>query len=62
MGEFINIFSFFPDDEILLLLLLPLLNESKNAELLTMTYGSLVTQLLRDYEDPEEVNIQLEKM
>ncbi len=33
-----------------------------NAELLIMTYGSLVTQLLRDYEDAEEVNKQLEKI
>jgi hypothetical protein len=27
-----------------------------------MTYGSLVTQLLRDFEDTDAVNKQLEKM
>ncbi|EKX45972.1 trafficking protein particle complex subunit 3 [Guillardia theta CCMP2712] len=33
-----------------------------NAELFTLTYGSMVQQLLKDYEDPNEVNIQLDKM
>ncbi len=33
-----------------------------NAELLTLTYGALVSQLVRDYEDPKEVNAQLEQM
>ena len=33
-----------------------------NAELFAMTYGSLVAQLLKDYEDYHEVNQQLEKM
>ncbi|KAL4233025.1 Trafficking protein particle complex subunit 3 [Mactra antiquata] len=33
-----------------------------NGELFTLTYGALVAQLLRDYEDDEEVNKQLEKM
>lgn len=38
------------------------MQHTQNAELLTMTYGSLVIQLLKDYEDVEEVNKQLEKM
>ncbi|CAG7854498.1 SubName: Full=Probable BET3-involved in targeting and fusion of ER to golgi transport vesicles {ECO:0000313/EMBL:CCA73165.1} [Serendipita indica DSM 11827] len=33
-----------------------------NAELFTMAYGSLVVQLIQDYEDYAEVNKQLEKM
>eukprot|EP01113_Clastostelium_recurvatum_P049284 TRINITY_DN9109_c0_g1_i1.p1 TRINITY_DN9109_c0_g1~~TRINITY_DN9109_c0_g1_i1.p1 ORF type:complete len:192 (-),score=33.82 TRINITY_DN9109_c0_g1_i1:88-663(-) len=33
-----------------------------NAELFTLTYGSIVTQLVKDYEDLGEVNTQLEKM
>ncbi|WFC93422.1 hypothetical protein MBRA1_000042 [Malassezia brasiliensis] len=33
-----------------------------NAELFTLTYGALVVQLIKDYEDYEQVNIQLEKM
>eukprot|EP00123_Amoebidium_parasiticum_P015724 comp23118_c0_seq1/m.37232 comp23118_c0_seq1/g.37232 ORF comp23118_c0_seq1/g.37232 comp23118_c0_seq1/m.37232 type:complete len:228 (-) comp23118_c0_seq1:289-972(-) len=39
-------------------------NEAKrvNAELFTFTYGSLVAQLLKDYEDDADVNTQLEKM
>jgi len=36
--------------------------EKLNAELFTLTYGSIVAQLLKDYEDVEEVNGQLEKM
>ncbi len=36
--------------------------ETVNSELLTLTYGALVSQLLRDYEDPREVNAQLEAM
>jgi hypothetical protein len=39
-----------------------LLNVLQNSELFAMTYGSLVLQLVRDYEDYGEVNIQLEKM
>lgn len=31
-------------------------------ELFTLTYGSLVAQLIKDYENDEEVNKQLEKM
>ncbi|KWU44617.1 transport protein particle complex subunit [Rhodotorula sp. JG-1b] len=33
-----------------------------NAELFTLTYGALVVQLIKDYEDYDEVNKQLEKM
>jgi len=33
-----------------------------SGELFTLTYGSLVAQLLRDYESDEEVNKQLDKM
>lgn len=33
-----------------------------NAELFTLTYGALVVQLVKDYEDYEEVNKQLDKM
>ncbi|XP_069140005.1 trafficking protein particle complex subunit 3-like [Argopecten irradians] len=33
-----------------------------NGELFTLTYGALVSQLLKDYEDDDEVNKQLEKM
>jgi hypothetical protein len=36
--------------------------ESVNSELLTLTYGALVSQIIRDYEDPREVNAQLEAM
>lgn len=34
----------------------------QNGELFTLTYGALVAQLLKDYEDDDEVNRQLEKM
>lgn len=34
----------------------------KNAELFSFTYGALVVQLIKDYEDYAEVNKQLEKM
>ena len=37
-------------------------SEKINAELLTLTYGALVAQLVKDYEDIEEVNAQLDKM
>eukprot|EP01052_Picozoa_sp_SAG31_P001960 SAG31_NODE_66_length_28567_cov_30.222698_1_plen_109_part_00 len=33
-----------------------------NSELLQLTYGSLVAQLVKDYEDPAAINVQLEKM
>jgi len=36
--------------------------EKINAELFTLTYGAIVQQLIKDYEDIEEVNNQLEKM
>jgi hypothetical protein len=34
----------------------------QNAELFSLTYGALVVQLIKDYEDYEEVNKQLDKM
>ncbi len=34
----------------------------QNAEIFTLTYGSMVRQLVADYEDVEEVNKQLDKM
>ncbi len=34
----------------------------QNAELFTLTYGALVVQLIKDYEDYQEVNKQLERM
>ena len=33
-----------------------------NAELFSMTYGALVVQLVKDFEDYQEVNKQLDKM
>jgi hypothetical protein len=36
--------------------------EKINSELLSLTYGALVVQLLKDFESVEEVNNQLEKM
>jgi hypothetical protein len=33
-----------------------------NSELLTLTYGALVTQLIADYKDIDVVNVELEKM
>ncbi|KAJ1909633.1 transport protein particle 22 kDa subunit [Tieghemiomyces parasiticus] len=36
--------------------------ETINAELFIFTYGSLVVQLVKDYEDYDQVNTQLEKM
>ncbi|KAF6260821.1 NO signaling/Golgi transport ligand-binding domain-containing protein [Scenedesmus sp. NREL 46B-D3] len=36
--------------------------EQINAEIFTLTYGSLVRQLIADFEDLDEVNKQLEKM
>ena len=33
-----------------------------NAEVFTLTYGSMVQVLLKDYEEVNEVNTQLEKM
>lgn len=34
----------------------------QNSELFTLTYGTLVSQLLKDYENVDEVNKQLERM
>jgi len=36
--------------------------EKINAELFTLTYGAIVAQLMKDYEDVESVNTQLEQM
>ena len=36
--------------------------EKINTEFLTLTYGSLMVRLIKDYEKPEEINDQLEKM
>eukprot|EP00605_Chrysophyceae_sp_TOSAG23-4_P002651 GSChrysophyteH1.ASY1.ANO1.2927.1 assembled CDS len=33
-----------------------------NAELFSLTYGSMVAQVIRDYEEVDKINIQLEKM
>jgi hypothetical protein len=41
---------------------LPILSPLQNAEIFTLTYGSMVRQLIADYEDVEEVNKQLDKM
>ncbi len=35
---------------------------AQNGELFAFTYGSLVTQLIKDYEADDEVNKQLDKM
>ncbi|XP_065648284.1 trafficking protein particle complex subunit 3 [Hydra vulgaris] len=37
-------------------------NKKVSGELFTLTYGALVSQLLKDYESDDEVNKQLEKM
>lgn len=34
----------------------------QNSELLTLTYGALVTQILRDFENVDDVNKQLERI
>ena len=36
--------------------------ETINSEFITLTYGSLMVRLIKDYEKPEEINDQLEKM
>lgn len=38
------------------------INVFQNAELFTLTYGALVTRLLKDYENIDDVNKQLERM
>lgn len=35
---------------------------TQNAEIFTLTYGSIVRQLIADFEDLDEVNKQLDKM
>jgi hypothetical protein len=35
---------------------------TQNAEIFSLTYGSIVQQLIADFEDLDEVNKQLEKM
>uniref|UniRef100_A0AAQ5YSP9 Trafficking protein particle complex subunit n=1 Tax=Amphiprion ocellaris TaxID=80972 RepID=A0AAQ5YSP9_AMPOC len=37
-------------------------SKKMNSELFTLTYGALVTQLCKDYENDEEVNKQLDKI
>lgn len=39
-----------------------LLNLFQSSELFTLTYGALVTQLCKDYENDDDVNKQLDKM
>lgn len=34
----------------------------QSSELFALTYGSLVSQILKDYENDEDVNKQLERM
>lgn len=34
----------------------------QSSELFTLTYGAMVAQLVKDYEQDEEVNKQLDKM
>lgn len=36
--------------------------ETVNGELLTLTYGAIVAQVVRDYEDPAEINTQLDQI
>ena len=36
--------------------------EKINSEVITLAYGSLMVRLIKDYEKPEEINDQLEKM
>lgn len=36
--------------------------DTQSGELFTMTYGALVIQLIKDYQDYAEVNKQLERM
>ena len=44
------------------LLALTLRGVLQSSELLAITYGALVAQLVEDYEDPAAINEQLEKM
>lgn len=34
----------------------------QNSELFTLTYGAIVSQLMKDYENVEDVNKQLDRM
>lgn len=34
----------------------------QNTELFNLTYGAMVAQVIRDFEDPREINAQLEQM
>lgn len=34
----------------------------QNSEIFTLTYGALVVQLIKDYEDYSAVNVQLDRM
>ena len=36
--------------------------EKCNSELFSLTYGAIVTQLIKDYEEVDATNAQLEKM
>ena len=36
--------------------------EKVNSELFSLTYGAIVTQLIKDYEGVDATNVQLEKM
>lgn len=38
------------------------IGDFQNSELFTLTYGAMVSQLMRDYENVEDVNKQLERM
>ncbi|CAA80133.1 Trafficking protein particle complex subunit 3 homolog [Caenorhabditis elegans] len=37
-------------------------SKKMSAELFCLTYGAMVTEMLKDYEDPKDVTIQLDKM
>jgi hypothetical protein len=39
-----------------------ILFDFKSCELLTLMYGSIVSQIIKDFENVQEANIQLEKM
>lgn len=38
------------------------MNVQMSAELFCLTYGAMVTEMLKDYEDPKDVTIQLDKV
>lgn len=37
-------------------------SDKLNSELFSLTYGAMVVQLIKDYEDYNQVNTQLDKM